>query len=56
MLDAGTPRTVTEETAALAFRTDSVALARLVAEVQDVGAEQLFPAAAYNRTYHRHNR
>ena len=56
MLDAQTPRTVTEETATLAFRTDSVALGRLIEEVRDVGAGQLFPAAAYNRTYHRHNR
>lgn len=56
MLDARTPRPATEETATLVFRTDSVALARLIAEVQDVGAGQLFPAAAYNRTYHRHNR
>jgi hypothetical protein len=35
---------------------DSVALARLVKEVQNNGASPVDSPTAYNRTYNRHNR
>jgi len=35
---------------------NSVALARLIEEVQNNGIGELTPSTAYNRTYHRHNR
>lgn len=35
---------------------DSVALARLIQEVQNDGDGERISPTAYNRTYHRHNR
>ncbi len=34
----------------------SVALARLIEEVQNDGGREVASPTAYNRTYHRHNR
>ena len=34
----------------------SVALARLIEEVENEGDGDVQPLTAYNRTYHRHNR
>jgi hypothetical protein len=39
-----------------AVALDSAALSRLVAEIRHGDEAAIFPMAAYNRTYHRHNR